>query len=112
MGINGGVAEDFVDPVEQAVADGVFQLFCLFVDFGPVQVKYLDEKELKKAVAAEYSEAFLEAVFGQGYADSGLVVYQSGSCQVFHHGCYRSRCHAESLGQVAQSDKVGSGRLG
>ena len=106
VGIDFGAAEQFIDAVDEAVGDGVFELFGVSVDFIPAEAEGLNEEQLDESVSA--NDAGGELVAGGGELDAvvGSMFDEALGGELGEHAADGAASEAESLGE-----RIGGGLL-
>jgi hypothetical protein len=100
MRIHLGPPEHLVHPIDETVADDVFELFGFVVHFVPRVAHHPDEKQLDQAMTTKDEGGELFAGWRQGDTGVRLVFHQPGFSQRLHHRRCRSRRHAQRCSQL------------
>jgi len=109
VGVGAGVAEVFVDALEDFFGDGVFEVVGFVVDFGPVEAEHFDEEEFDEAVAAKDVEGELFAAAGESDAAARFVGDESGVGEGLDHGGGGAGDDVHESGEAAHGDGVFGG---
>ncbi len=77
MGVGGGMAEEGVDAVDDAIGDGVLECVGFFMYDGPVEAEDFDQEQFDEAMASQHVERQLLAAAGEAHAGAGFVFHQA-----------------------------------
>lgn len=99
MRINLRMAEQLVEPVDEALGNAMFETIRLRMNLIPAELEYLDQKGFEQSVASQDRARRASPAGGEGHISVGPVSHETGRGQPLQH-----------CGDAGQRDLQGSGQ--